>query len=504
MANFFDKAIAFISPQAALARAQARQKLRAYDGATQTRRGDGWPPSGGSSNQNIDIQRSAVKLRERSINDYKNNSNVFRAIRTIQNNVVGTGILPTPMPKPGDKPLTKLEEKRIKTAWELFVESSDWDEVFNFYGLQSLVCRNVFMQGELFIVRQRDINNSPVPFKLQVLSPHMVDINKSIGISLQGEGHFIVQGVEFDARGRKVGYWMHEYDPKNEYLIKLAPKFVSKDDVLQIFYKEFPDQVRGIPAGTPAMLNMRDLADYEDAAIMSAKVGAAHVAFTTQERPEDAEITGIEGGEAPAGRPTHLEPGAITYLNPGEEVTFNTPPTPPGFGEFVSKNQQKNAAGYGITYEQLTGDMGNVNFSSGRMGWIEANRQVEDWQYNFFIQQFCKGVWKWFIEGLMMKGEINREVWAEWTPQGREMLDPVKETNGIVLKMKNGLLSWTEAVKSMGYNPDVVLEQIKKDKSMLEEAGINTEWLIAMAETPEQEAGEEELTPNQARQQKKT
>jgi len=483
MVNIIDKAIAFFSPKAGLERVRSRMqydKVRGYDGATLTRRGDGWAV-GGNKNQNQDIQRSATVLRERSIDGYKNNSNVFRAIRTIQNNVVGTGIMPTPIAKPGDKDISKLELKKIKNSWELFVESCDFDEVFNFYGLQSLSVRNTFLQGEVFVVRQRDAANKPVPFKLQVMAPQMVDIQKNSLILSDRQGNYVVQGVEFDSRGRKVGYWMYEYDPKNEYLIRLAPKFVSKEDVIHVFYKDFPEQVRGIPAGTPAMLNMRDLADYEDAAIMSAKVAASHVAFTTQPAPDGDDLDD-ETGEGKNGN-EYLEPGLITRLAPGEEVTFNTPPTPQSYSEYVSKNQQKNAAGYGITYEQLTGDMGNVNFSSGRMGWIEANRQVEDWQHNMFIQQFCKPVWKWFIEGLMINGVITREFWADWTPQGREMLDPVKETNGLILKLKSGLISWTEACKQMGYNPDAVLAQIKRDKEMFTEAGIEVEWIIEKATT---------------------
>lgn len=482
MVNIIDKIVAYVDPKAGLERAQTRAKLnktRGYDSSTKGRRGDGWT-SGGNGSQNQDIQRSAKVIRERSIDGYKNNSNVFRAIRTITNNVVGTGIMPTPIPKPGEKEISKAELKKIKNAWELFVESCDFDEDLNFYGLQSLGARNTFMQGEIFVVRQRDAKNNPVPFKIQILEPHMCDIQKNTGMLVNRPDNFIVQGVEFDSRGRKVGYWLHEMDPKNEFVIKLAPKFVSKEDVIHVFYKEFPSQVRGIPAGTPAMLNMRDLSDYEDAALMSAKVAACHVAFTTQPAPDDPVNDG-EGYEGDNENIEHLEPGIIQRLAPGEEVTFNTPPTPQSYGEYVSKNQQKNAAGYGITYEQMTGDMSNVNFSSGRMGWIEADRQVQDWQYNFYIQRFCKPIWTWFIEGLMLKGVINREVWAEWTPQGREMLDPVKETNGLVLKLKAGLISWTEACKQAGYNPDVVLTQIVNDRKMFEENGINVEWIIDKA-----------------------
>lgn len=500
--NFVDKTIAFFSPEAGLKRAQMRARLRKYEGATGGRRGDGWNGSG-PNNQNTDIARALPKLRERSIDGYKNNSNVFRAIRTIQNNVVGTGIMPTPKPLPGDRKLTKAETKALKDGWEKFVNECDWDGVFSMYGLQTLAMRNVAMQGEVFIVRQRDAS-SFVPFKLQVLSSHMCDNNTSMLISTRAADNFVVQGVEFDSRGRKVGYHMFEYDPKNEYSMRLAPKFVPVEDVIQVFYKDFPEQVRGVPFGTPAMLNMRDLADYEDAALMQQKVAASHAMFTTVPLVEGSVPEGFEGEDYDYDKDVdHIEPGMIIRLRPGEEVTSNTTPTPQSFSEYVTKNQQKNAAGFGITYEQYSGDLGNVNFSSGRMGGIEAHKQVEDWQYNMFIFQFCRGVWSWFIQGMRMRGVISRDIDAEWTPPARVYLDPVKEINALILELKSGLISWNEACKQRGYNPDVLLEQMKADRESFKEAGIDVEWVIENVDPSSDPAATDPQEEPSANQKKK-
>jgi len=483
--NAVDKIISIFDPKKGAERAKYRaiektinSSVRAYDGATKSRRGDGWAPYNTTENANNDIQKSLKILRERSIHGYKNDPSVFKAIRTIQNNVIGTGIMPTPVKS--DANLSKNEIQRIKDEWKAWAEykDCDFDEFFTLYGLQSLCMRNIAMQGEVFILKRRDAN-SRHPIKLQVLAPHMVDHTKNSYMISERAGNYVVQGVEFNSQGKRVGYWVFDHNPNNEYTMKLAPKFVSSDDMIHVFYKEFPEQVRGVPFGTSAMLSMRDLSDYEDAQLMLQKVAACHVAFTTKQEAGD----GLGNLETDTHQEIdRMEPGIIERLAPGETVTFNNPPTPSSFSEYVSKNQQKNAAGYGITYEQLTGDMGNVNFSSGRMGWIEAQRQIEDWQYNMFIPQFCDKIWSWFIEGLKIKMIISKNAGAEWTPQGREMIDPVKEMNGLILELKSGLVSWTEACKRRGYNPDTLLEQMKADKTMFEEAGINVEWIIQEAE----------------------
>lgn len=481
--NILDQVISFVSPGLALERAKHRaqeaviiQGKRAYEAATKGRRGDGWSSfDGNARTQNHDILKALTVLRERSIHGYKNNSSVFSAHRKIQNNVIGTGIMPTPVSVIGEKKLTKNEIEKIKLEWKSFAETTacDWNNMLYMGGVQSLAMRTLSTQGEVFIMKQRDAN-SRIPFKLQVLSPSMVDHQKNSLQIAHKEGNFTVQGVEFDQRGRKLGYWIFNHDPKNDYALRLAPVFVPVSDMLQVFYMDFPDQVRGIPFGVPAMMNMRDLDDYEDAALMAMKASAAFAGVTT--RPQDLDPgTTDTSSYNPV---EYIEPGTIQHLAPGEEITFNSPPTPQSFAEYVTKNQQKNAAGFGITYEQLSGDMSNVNFSSGRMGWVEGGLQVEDWQYNMFIPQFCDKVWEWFIEGLQIRGVINKKVGAEWTPPGRQMLDPVKELNGLVIELKSGLVSWTEACKRRGYNPETLMEQIKADKEMFMSAGIEIEWIL--------------------------
>jgi lambda family phage portal protein len=499
--NIIDKAISLISPKFGAERAKYRavektinNSVRSYDGATRGRRGDGWSGVGTSENANSDIQRSIKILRERSIHGYKNNASVFKAIRTIQNNVIGTGIMPTPVNVAGEVKLTDAINKKVKDEWKAWAESKscDFDEFFNLYGMQSMIMRNVAMQGEMFVLKRRD-STSRHPIKLQALAPHMVDHNKNSLMLSEREGNYVVQGVEFNSQGKRVGYWVFDHNPNNEYTMKLAPKFVSADDMIHVFYKEFPEQVRGIPFGTSSMLSMRDLADYKDAQLMLQKVAACHVAFTT--KPLDT--SGLEMTEENE-TIDRMEPGIIEHLAPGETVTFNNPPAPSRFSEYVSKNQQENAAGYGITYEQLTGDMGNVNFSSGRMGWIEAQRQIEDWQYNMFIPQFCDKIWGWFIEGLKLKMIISKDIDAEWTPQGREMIDPVKEMNGLILELKSGLVSWDEACKRRGYNPDTLFEQMIKDKARFEKAGISVDWIVENVEMTEPT----EKTPNESKNKK--
>ena len=128
--NLLDKIVSAVSPSAGAERAKFRaiektinSGIRSYEGATKSRRGDGWTSYSTSENANSDIQKSLKTLRDRSVDGYKNNASIFKAIRTIQNNVIGTGIMPTPVNS--DTKLTKNEIQKIKDENKPKTETSN-------------------------------------------------------------------------------------------------------------------------------------------------------------------------------------------------------------------------------------------------------------------------------------------------------------------------------------------------------------------------------------------
>ena len=72
-----------------------------------------------------------------------------------------------------------------------------------------------------------------------------------------------------------------------------------------------------------------------------------------------------------------MSPGMIQYLRPGQKVSFGTPQAGSGEADQLRSQYQGIAAGLGITYERLTGDLSQTNYSSIRAGEItyrEGNR----------------------------------------------------------------------------------------------------------------------------------
>lgn len=460
--NRLDKVISWFNPEAGLKRERNRvatEMLRSFDAAQKTRRTENWKATGADANAEALPALSA--LRNRSREQVRNNVYARRTVQGISINVVGTGIIPTPMD------LSRTAEKRLMKAWNDWAgkRTCDYDGLLNFYGIQRLVMRTIVESGECLIIR-RKVNDPNMPIRIQVLEPDFLDTNKSsAGLK---DGSRIIQGVQFSQEGKRLGYWMFKTHPgaSNGYSTAVS-QFVPDEDVCHVFFVERPGQFRGIPWMAASMIRMKDFDDYEDAELVRQKIAACFTVFVQDTNP-DASMGTADGAELAS----RVEPGIIEMLPPGKSVQFANPPMTNGYESYSRKILQGIAAGTGITYEVMTGDLSNVNFSSGRMGWIEFQRNIVDWQENMLIPMFCDKVWEWFLQGAAIAGKAKEGISASWTPPRREMIDPVKETNAMNLMVRNGFISYSEALRQLGYDPDDVLEEIASDNAKLDEKGI--------------------------------
>lgn len=456
MSNLIDRFIGVFSPETELRRMRFRMaadEMRKYDAAASGRRTKGWDAI--SSSANTENGPALTALRNRSRDLVRNNPYANKAMNVITNNTVGIGIRATISSPKSDV------QKSLESEWLLWAESKECDYagVLNLYGLESLVMRTVAESGEC-IIRKRlnKSGKSKIAFQLQILEPEFLSmVHDTPSLS---NGGYIMHGVEFDKDGKRVAYYIYERHPNESF--RVTDNRIKADEVIHIYDILRPGQVRGVPFGTSSALKLRDFADYEDAQLMRQKIAACFAVFV---QDSAADSTVVSSGESTLSE--RVEPGMIQHLPSGKTVQFATPPAAEGYDAYSKTIKQGIAAGNGITYESMTGDLSNVNFSSGRMGWLEMHKQVEHWQYNMMVPRFCETVWEWFLQGAVIGVVVNstdsKACSATWTPPRREMIDPVKETNGLALQIRNGLTSWSEVVKSLGFDPKELSKEIASD-----------------------------------------
>lgn len=471
-ANWLDKTVSFISPTAGAKRMRARliesqisNIARKYDGASVGRRTEGWKATNASPE--MEIAAALPRLRARSRDLVRNEPYAKRALAAVKNNVIGPGIMAKAVsPKSG-------REKNFNMLWREWCESveCDFDGRMNFYGLQSLMMSEIYEAGEVIVRRIRPPSSSglTVPLQIQVLEPDHLDTSKDMDKT--DSGGFIIQGVEYSAAGRRVAYWLYRDHPgggRKFGMRSLESDRIPAEDVIHLFQMERAGQVRGVPGFAPILVKMRDFSDFSDATLLRQKLAACFVAFVTN--TEGELMSGDKESAKPLGE--KLEPGIIEVLKPGLGVEFANPPAATSFGEFSREQLRAIAAGLGVTYEILTGDYSQVNFSSGRMGWIEFGRNIDTIRWQMFIPHACRGVWKWFTEAAGLAGYGYEKVGSIWTPPRREMIDPAKEITATKMAVRSGLMSQSEAIRENGYEPDEVFAEIAADNEKIDSLGI--------------------------------
>jgi len=474
MGNVIDRFLAQVSPSTALRREASRMKLQAlhdvrrrheqgerkYDGAARGRHYSDWHSPNLSVNQ--EVQTALETLRSRSRDLGRNNTYAINAFRSIANNVVGTGIMPTPAG------LRKNQNAKLKAAWKEWAEGvrCDYDGTNNFYGLQWLIMRTVAESGECLVRKVRGTDKDAIPLRLQVLDGDFINTSHHTGI-WQVDGTMDYYGIRFNRKGERLGYWLYRHHP-NEFGVE--SEFVTADNIIHLYEVERPGQIRGVPLSCGAMLRLRDLDDYEFTERIRNKVAAAFSVFITDDS--------ADGGSGRQPPPLEkIEPGAIEYLPNGKKVEVAQPPTTQGYGEYVRSNLRGISAGFGTSYEMLTNDYSNVNFSSGRMGWIEFNRNAERYQWLILIPRLCAEVYNWFVDAAQLAGFIpmTARPSVTWTPPRRQMIDPHKEMEAIKSQLRTGVTSWQNVVREFGNVPEELREELAQDKAMIDELGIMPE-----------------------------
>lgn len=482
--NWLDRVIGWVSPKAGLLRMRARlghsMIKMAYDGGSTGRRTDGWVATGSSAE--AEIGPALPNLRNRSRELIRNNVYGIRAVKETVGHQVRTGIIAKTKIK-GNPTLSAM----VDLEWQEWIKYCDADEQLDFNGLQCMVARAIFESGEA-IVRFRNRRPSDglkVPLQIQVLESDFLDSNRTgMAPNYEGQavnpGGYMIHGVEFDQLGRRVAYWLFGNHPGEVLQVTAFSGLVSKrvpaSEVLHIYLKDRPGQVRGVPRMAPVMTTMRDLDGYEDAYLLGRRIDACLAAFVTQPEGADGPML-TPGGTVAVDQAGHrlesFEPGMVEYLKPGEDVKFNTPAAATGYGEYIVKNQAKIAVGVDLTYEQLTGDLSRVNYSSYRAGQKSFQNSIEVFQWVYFIPMFLEKVRNRWAATAFAAGVIPMErIDTEWTPPSFGTVDPLKDALAVLTEIRIGRLTWAQAVADYGWDADEQMAEIARLNAEFDKLGI--------------------------------
>ena len=443
-----------------------------YDGIGGGRRALAWQVSNPGAISALLHGQDELRAKSRDL--VRRNAWAAAGVEAFVANAIGTGIKPQSM-----VPDAQLREQIHRLWWD-WCEEADAAGITDFYGLQSLATRALLEGGEA-LVRLRfrkPEDHLSVPLQIQVLEPEHLPIPLNQALD---NGHVIRAGIEFDHLGRRVAYHLYRSHPTDTALAPLSSAGggtetvrVPASEVLHLFRPLRPGQIRGEPWLTRALVKLHELDQYDDAELVRKKTAAMFAGFVTRQAPEESLLG--EGPSDPHGVAlAGLEPGTLQILEPGEDITFSAPAdVGSSYSEFLRMQFRAIAAAMGITYEMLTGDLTQVNYSSIRAGLLEFRRRCETFQHGVIVHQMCLPIWRAWMQQAVLSGALKIPGYAQnprpsqavkWIPQAWSWVDPKKEFDAMMTAIRAGLISRSEAIASFGYDAETIDQEIAADNA---------------------------------------
>ncbi|TCT05390.1 lambda family phage portal protein [Tepidamorphus gemmatus] len=445
-------------------------RTRAFDAAGGGRR---WESAKTVDGLNAAILAGATTAARRAGWYARNNPWVAAAVDSLVGNVVGAGI------KPQSAHPDRAVREALQALWLRWTDHADAGGLGDLYGLQAMAVRAMIESGEAFarLKVARDTPSGIVPLRLDLLDREQVplDLHRDIG-----GGARIRAGIEFDSAGQRVAYHVHASrlgDPLAP--LRFEPVRVPAADLLHLFKPLAAGQLRGITWLAPVLLRLHELDQFEDAALVKAKVAALFTGFITD---PDGTVGGLSGTGNAGVLQVGMEPGSLIPLPPGADIRFSNPTEHDAYAPFVKNHLRAVAAGLGLPYELVSGDLEGVTYSSIRAGLIEFRRRVEQLQHNVVVHLFCRPVWERFLRLAVLSGDLparnfDRDPAAylgcEWLPPKFDYVDPMKDVQAEIMAIGAGLKSRSQAISERGYDAEQVDAEIAADQSRATALGLD-------------------------------
>jgi len=263
--------------------------------------------------------------------------------------------------------------------------------------------------------------------------------------------------------GRRVAYHLYREHPGGMRGYTMGSSRVDARHVIHLFDVNRAGAARGVSWFAPVITHLHDLHKYQDGQIKRQEVASLFAGVLSTD--EDAESLEGELGEVQA--------GAILTIGANEQMTFSDPPAVDGYEAFMRATDRTIAAAMGITYEAFSGDYSNVNYTSGRMGRMDVDPQIKDWQENLMIARCCAPIGAWIKEGVEDVSDIPGDLYEiGWTPPVRPVVDPTKDYKADETAMRSGRKSRRQVIREGGQDPDAVEAEIIEERKWEKANGV--------------------------------
>lgn len=480
--GFIDSIVARLNPKRAYEREiyrRAYEELRNYDAGDYDRPNQNWRVTNQSAEMTDRYSRMNVLARAR---DLERNSDIMNSvIGAFERNIIGGGFSLQAQTKEPE-----LDEQ-IEKAWKKWCKKRNCDVTGTQSFAQMLrmaVHRKKVDGGVLFI--KRYTSEGYVPFKLQ-----MIEVDELADDYLQphNQGNKVVGGIEYNSWNKPVGYYIRQYDLNGMSLNE--PIWVDAEQVIFYYTKKRPSQIREMSDMAPTITRVRDVNEFMVATSVKQRIEACLSVFIKKQIPTTA--IGRSGvGASEKDKVNYdgkkLSPGMIKELNAGDEVQVVNPAGQAADATSFTKLQQRLiGAGQGISYEAMSRDMSESNYSSARQGIIEDDLTCSSERE--LLTEVMDEIYETFIISAVLSGKLSiPKFWNEdekerylshkWIKAPKPWIDPVKESTADRTALETGQKTFKQVCSENGRDWRTQLDDMAEVNRYAQNLGIDLNTIL--------------------------
>lgn len=457
------------------------------------------------------ISRERETLIERAIDLVGSDPHAAGIVENLATLIVGSGLRPYPQL---DQAATGLSREDINTvsaqqkaAYRKWARFADASGRMSFESIEFLALRQFVQFGEfLFTVPMVERPGRPYYLALQPIHP--LRLRTPIDLYKQENIH---EGVEVGEYGEPVAYWIkksggtgYNADVSSNFM-RIPARAGHRMKVIHCFYQTDSEQFRGYSFFSPAMKFLRDLSDYLDAELVSNIVTAAMAVFIETGAADpyavgsnQATITDVgykSDGSTYDQRYQEVDPGMIMYGESGQKPHLLAAQRPGStFGIFIGQIERSISLALNVPSPVLFKNFEGMNYAGYRSAMLETWRVVTT-RRKWLAQSLCQTIWEMLMEESYLRGELSVSNFyskrldlcaCDWVGMAKGQIEPLKDVQATVLRIKNNLESREEAMLEEDRDWVTTFDQLEEEQEAMKKRKLT-----------EQAVGDPVADPNQ-------
>ena len=455
--DIITKALAVVSPKAAMSRMISQERLRnfgRFDSALDsTKRGISRNISGAEDTAGTAERYKLI----RAARDLADNFPPVRSLLLKFATYVAGRL--SYQARTGDKEL----DAQVERYWLKWCRECDFLRRHDFVSFLQLAVMAILRDGDcgFIIVRDGEMLKLQSVEADRIGSPYnrLIDSDTYIG------------GINLDEFGRPKSFQIFVRTINNQYI---EPTDIAANEFIHLFDPTRLDEYRGRSAFATALNAARDLQETIKAEVQAIKFASYQTGvITTENGSADASdyfATSQKNDFGQTEKLSNVDPGAIQYLSPGEKMEMFKSDRPGGaFGEFVRLVQAHIAMAVGLPYgfafdADKSGPM-------ARMEAAMAERTFARWR-RLLESQFLDRIKNIVLLDAAARGEIDDSEFlldGRWCWPAKVSIDYGREANADIALWKAGLKTAGQIYSDAGEDYEEALRARAKETAMIVE-----------------------------------